>query len=296
MKDFFVDHLPGWFVRFFARPYVGGYGIEAALEKAERLWNAEHICSTLDLLGEFVTEEEAVEHTVSIYKTVFEQIADKADHISVSIKLSALGILIDRGFCEQKLDELLNAASEKGIKVTMDMEDSSMTDVTLEIYRKYVQKYPTFGTVLQSRLFRTKDDIESLNDIKGRFRICIGIYKEPPEISLTDKKQMKEKLLEYAKMLLDAGHYTEIATHDKSTIQKARELVKNYPKDQFEFQQLLGVPLLPIQRSLVSEGYTVRLYLPFVINKNDATAYLKRRMKENPRMTIYVLKNLLHLN
>ncbi len=270
--------------------------MDAALEKAERLWGDERISTTLDLLGEFVTTKEEVEHTVSVYKEVFDRIKDKTDHISVSIKLSALGILFDREYCEMKLDELLSAADEKGIKVTMDMEDSSMTDITLEIYRKYVQKHPTFGTVLQSRLFRTKDDIERFNDIKGRFRICIGIYNEPPEISLTDKKEMKEKLLEYARLLLDAGHYTEIATHDKKTIERAKELVKNYPPTQFEFQQLLGVPLLPIQRELVRAGYTVRLYLPFVINKKDATAYLKRRMKENPHMTIYVLKNLLRLN
>lgn len=291
-----MDHLPGAIVRFFSKPYVGGYGIEAALQKAESLWENEGISTTLDLLGEFVTNRDEVENTVAIYKDVFERISDKTDHISVSIKLSALGILFDREYCEQKLDELLSAAHEKGIKVTMDMEDSSLTDITLEIYRKYVQKYPSFGTVLQSRLFRTKSDIENLRDIKGRFRICIGIYNEPPEISLVDKKEMKERLLEYAKMLLDDGHYTEIATHDKETIRRAREMVKNYPPSQFEFQQLLGVPLLSVQRELVKDGYTVRLYLPFVINKKDATAYLKRRMKENPHMTIYVLKNLLRLN
>ncbi|RMG26951.1 MAG: hypothetical protein D6732_20740 [Methanobacteriota archaeon] len=296
MKDFVVDHLPGSIVRFFSRPYVGGYGIDAALKKAEELWTNERISTTLDLLGEFVKTKEEVENTVSIYKDVFDRIKDKNDHISVSIKLSALGILFDREYCESKLEELLKVADERGIKVTMDMEDSSLTETTLEIYRKFVQTYPSFGTVLQSRLFRTREDIERFKDIKGRFRICIGIYNEPPDISLTDKKEMKEKLLEYAKMLLESGHYTEIATHDKTTIERAKEIVKDYPPSQFEFQQLLGVPLLSVQRELVRLGYTVRLYLPFVINKKDATAYLKRRMKENPHMTIYVLKNLLRLN
>ncbi len=296
MKDFIVDHLPGSIVRFFSRPYVGGYAIQPAIDKAVQLWETEGIRCTLDLLGEFITNTDQVENTVSIYKELFEMINDKTEFLTVSIKLSALGILIDQDFCEKKLDELLKEAKSRNIQVTMDMEDSSLTDITLDLYRKFLPHYPNFGTVLQSRLFRTKEDIESFRGMKGRFRICIGIYNEPPEISLTNKREMKEKLLEYAMMLLEDGHYTEIATHDKDTIRKALEIVNHYPDDQYEFQQLLGVPMKSMQRELIQAGKKVRLYLPFAVNKNDATAYLKRRMKENPHMTVYVLRNLLRLN
>lgn len=298
-KNYIVNLLPGTLIRFFASPYIGGYGLENALTHAEALWTHEHKMTTLDLLGESIAVKEEVEAAVETYLSAVDYIIG-LEYVTISLKLSALGILIDEDYTYDNLSRIVKYAHENGVKITLDMEDSPYTDITLRFYLKLLKEVPTFGTVLQSRLHRTADDIENINNsgLKGRFRTCIGIYNEPPEIAEIDKNIMKSKLMKFAENLLAHGHFVEIGTHDKKTIAQALEMVKrnNYSSKQVEFQYLLGVPLKRIQQQILDAGYNVRLYLPFVINKSDATAYLRRRMLANPNMAYYVIKNLLHLN
>jgi len=176
------------------------------------------------------------------------------------------------------------------------MEDHTFTDMTLDIFRAIHQDYPTFGIVLQSRLYRTDDDIKSLNGMKARIRLCIGIYNEPREIALQSKPEMKKKMLEQLEILFKEGHYPEIATHDEAVINGSIEIAErlNMKKDQYEVQMLMGVPKQAFQDQLIQNGILVRLYVPFAEKWKYATAYCKRRLAANPAMAAYILKNMLH--
>jgi proline dehydrogenase len=175
------------------------------------------------------------------------------------------------------------------------MEDNSFTDMTLDIFRALNKDHPTFGTVLQSRLFRTDDDIISLKGLNARIRICIGIYNEPKEIALQSKSEMKRKLLQQVELLFKEGHYPEIATHDEAVINEAIDIAEklNIKKDQYEVQMLMGVPKQAFQDELIQNGILVRLYVPFAQKWKYATAYCKRRLAANPAMAAYIFKNIL---
>jgi proline dehydrogenase len=149
--------------------------------------------------------------------------------------------------------------------------------------------------VLQSRLFRTDDDIISLKDLNARIRICIGIYNEPKEIAMQSKPAMKKKMLKQVELLFKEGHYPEIATHDEAVINEAINIAEklNIKKDQYEVQMLMGVPKQAYQDELIKDGILVRLYVPFAEKWKYATAYCKRRLAANPAMAAYILKNIL---
>ena len=300
IKEFIVNVLPGPFVRLFASPYVAGLGMDAGIDTAEKLWREKSIYTTLDLLGEAVHTRELVERNVNYYLDLIELIEKRkaTDHITISLKLTSLGIHESKEYCIENLEKILARADQAGIPVTIDMEDSPYTDVTLEIYKELLSSHPTLGTVLQTRLYRTEKDIEELPP-NSRIRLVIGIYKEPPEIAYTDKKIMHERLVEFSKTLLEKGVYTEVGTHNNYSIHQVLNFLeeqkrqgKDY-KDKVEFQMLLGVPREKTQRTIQKKGYKVRLYVPFAMDWGDGVAYLKRRMIENPNMVGYVLKNLL---
>jgi proline dehydrogenase len=283
--------MPGFLIRFFARPYVSGDSIEKGVVKADELWD-KGISSTLDLLGEEVFSKEEVEDNVETYIELLKQL-DGKNFSSISLKPSGLGIHESIEYCQENLEKILSYAEQVKIPVTLDMEDHTFTDQTLQLYKNLLPKYPSFGTVLQSRLFRTDNDIEGLSKIKARIRICIGIYNESKEIAVTKKSDMKDKLVEQVKTLMHDGHYVEVATHDKNTLQEILDLAKqnNWSQDQIEFQQLMGVPMTKLQNEIL-ENYIVRLYVPFATHWNTALPYLRRRMVNNPSMGIYVIKNL----
>lgn len=284
--------MPGFVIRYFARPYVSGDSIEKGIAKADDLWRQRGVSSTLDLLGEEVFSIEEVEENVSVYIELLERLSGKK-YVTVSLKPSSLGYHDGIEYCIEIIEKILSKAEEVNIPITLDMEDYNFTDDTLTMYKKLLQKFPNFGTVIQSRLFRTKEDIIGLKDHPGRIRICIGIYNEHKDIALTNKDEMKKKLTEFTELLVEQGNYVEIATHDKSTLEEILQLAdeKSWTSDQIEFQQLMGVPMTKIQTEIL-EKYKVRLYVPFTTHWDKALPYLRRRMINNPAMGVYVLKNL----
>ena len=285
MKAFLVNLFPAFFVKYFARAYVCGVGIECAVEKAQKLWSDTKIASTIDMLGEEVTTKEDVEKIVQIYCNLINRIAKENFPKHISLKPTSLGVDIDKDYCIDNLRKILEKAKQEGVYVTLDMEDSHYTTVTLELY-KILRKEYEWGTVLQSRLLRTKDDILALEGLKARVRLCIGVYNENKSIAHTKKVKMKEKLVEYTALLLDHGHQVDVATHDhKYIIQSLEEVEKrNIDPKNVEFQFLLGVPRERIQQELIQRGYLVRLYVPFTIEWKYAISYLRRRLIENPSM------------
>jgi proline dehydrogenase len=295
MKNFIINLAPTPLVRLFAGPYVAGDSIEAALDTAKRLWDQRQVYSTIDLLGEELESDEEVQYTVNVYERLIEALG-KQEYATLSLKPTQLGSHRGTENCRQIIEGIVTKAEKYGIKVTLDMEDHNFTDMTLDIFQAIHIDHATFGTVLQSRLFRTDGDIKSLQGLKARIRICIGIYNEPKEIALQSKPEMKKKMLEQTEVLFKEGHYPEIATHDEAVINETINIAErlNVKKDQYEVQMLMGVPKQAFQDRLTKDGILVRLYVPFAEQWKYATAYCKRRLAANPAMAAYILKNILH--
>ena len=295
LKKFIINLAPTPLVKLFASPYVAGDSIQAAVETARTFWKERHICSTIDLLGEEIEVDEEVQYTVDVYERLIDSLGVQ-EFATLSLKPTQLGSHRGTQHCQKVIEGIVAKAEQYDIKITLDMEDHTLTDLTLDIFRALIKVHPTFGTVLQSRLFRTDEDIKSISGLNARIRICIGIYNEPKEISSTSKHDMKTKLLEQLEVLFKEGHYPEIASHDKKIIRESINIAErlNIKKDQYEVQMLMGVPMQAFQDELIREGILVRFYVPFAEKWNYASAYCKRRLDANPAMAAYILKNLIH--
>ncbi|MBP1771145.1 MAG: L-proline dehydrogenase [Holophagaceae bacterium] len=293
LKRTIIDLMPGPLVRTFASPYIAGKGIGAGVAKADDLHSKLGIYSTVDLLAEEVFSRKDVEATVQIYLRMVEALKDRP-FASISLKPTSLGINESEAYCQENLRRIVAAAAQHGMHITLDMEDRHFTDVTLRMFKAIRNEFDNFGIVLQSRLFRTTEDIKALHAKPCKVRICIGIYREPADVALQDKADMKAKLFEHVQLLLDHGHYPEIATHEESLIHRCMEYLdkRGVPKDAYEFQMLLGVPRTEMQKEIVKRGQIVRLYVPFAEDWKYAVHYLKRRLAANPAMAVMVMKNM----
>ena len=293
LKRTLINLMPGRLVRTFASPYIAGKGVAAGVAKADELHRKHGIHSTVDLLAEEVFSREDVEATVQVYLRMVESLKDRP-YASISLKPTSLGIHDSEAYCEENLRRIVSAAAAHKMHITLDMEDRNFTDVTLRLFKAIRNDFDNFGIVLQSRLFRTPEDIKALHAKPCKVRICIGIYKEAADIALQEKPDMKEKLFEYVQLLLDHGHYPEIATHDEPLVRRLIAYLdgKGVPKDAYEFQMLLGVPRSALQQEIVKRGQIIRLYVPFAEDWKYATHYLKRRLANNPAMGLMVVKNL----
>jgi proline dehydrogenase len=294
LKKFVISLAPTPLVKLFASPYVAGDSIGAAVDAAQKLWEERRVCSTIDLLGEELESDEEVQYSANVYERLIDALGSQ-DYATISLKPSQLGSHRGTDNCQEVIRGIIQRAEQYNIKVTLDMEDHSFTDMTLDIFRALKKDHPTFGTVLQSRLFRTDDDIISLKGLNARIRICIGIYNEPKKIALQSKPEMKKKLLHQVELLFKEGHYPEIGTHDEAVINEAIDIAEklNIKKDQYEVQMLMGVPRQAFQDELIQNGILVRLYVPFAEKWKYAIAYCKRRLAANPAMAAYIFKNIL---
>jgi proline dehydrogenase len=293
LKRAVIDLMPAPLVRTFASPYIAGKGVSSGVAKADDLHARLGLCSTVDLLGEEVFRREDVEATVQVYFRMIEALKDRP-YTSISLKPTQIGINQSMAYCQDNLRRITAAAAVHGRRITLDMEDRTLTDATLLMYKAIRDEFDNIGIVLQSRLFRTPDDIKALHVKPCRVRICIGIYKERAEVALQDKPDMKAKLFELVQLLLDHGHYPEIATHDEPLVRRCIEHLdkQGVSKDAYEFQMLLGVPRGELQQEIVKRGQIMRLYVPFAEEWKYAIHYLKRRLAANPAMAGMVIKNL----
>ncbi len=292
-KKTIVNLMPNPLVKVFAAPYVAGTGLESGLETAERFWEKDGLYSTIDLLGEEVYDHDEVEGVVEIYLEAVRRLKDR-EYATISLKPTQLGIFEGEGYCLANMRKIISAAEKYNLHVTIDMEDHPYTDVTLQFFHELREEFDNVGTVLQSRLFRTRDDILSLPKKPCKIRTCIGIYSEPADIALQKKSDMKEQLFQNMQLLLENGHYPEIATHDVPLIHRCMDFLREnkIPSERYEFQMLMGVPRKTVQKELLKQGEIVRLYVPFAEKWKYALAYCKRRLAANPMMAAYVLKNI----
>ncbi len=286
-----LPYTPRFLVKAFAAPYIAGEDIAAAMQVCQEL-KAAGFSTTLDILGEAVHDPAAAQMALGRYLDLMDQIGQHDISRNISIKGTALGLAFDFNAARENIRKLVAAARERGIFVRLDMENSPYTQVTIDIYRELHREFHNIGIVLQAYLYRSLEDVKLLASEKANLRICKGIYQEPPEIAIQDREAIRDHYLQMLEIQLKDGAYTGIATHDLVLIQKAREMIARLqiPADRYEFQALLGVPILSTLHHLRDEGHKVRIYVPFGA---DWFAYASRRLKENPNLAGYILKNIL---
>jgi proline dehydrogenase len=284
--------VPKPIVGYFSRPYIAGPKVEDAIRVIREL-HAGGAMATLDILGEHITSSEEADAALAGYLSLLDTIEAEDLGGNVSVKLTMLGMKIDLADCEKRIDRLVSRAHEKGIFVRLDMEDSSCTDETLGIYRKLRTEHTNVGVVIQSMLRRTLADVEQLAEMKANIRLCKGIYVEPREMAYQEREIIRRSYVASLDILLRAGCYVGIATHDEHLIFEGLRLVQRYglTREQYEFQMLLGVDE-NLRRILIGGGHRLRVYVPF---GEKWYAYSVRRLKENPHMAGTIAKAVLGL-
>lgn len=271
--------------RSLAERFVAGDTLHDAIA-ATRTLNAAGLSVSLDYLGESVTTRAEAEQARDATLQSVEAIAAEGLEANVSIKPTAFGLDIDPDFCRENVEAVLRRARELGdgegeVFVRLDMEASAFTERTMRLVEELWEAgYRNVGTVLQSYMRRTPDDLERLIRLGQRVRLVKGAYQEPPDVAFPDKTDVDRMFVEEMKRLLEAGHYPAIATQDEHVIAAARRFVweKGLAKESFEFQMLYGVRR-DLQARLREEGYNVRVYVPY---GDSWYPYLMRRMAERP--------------
>jgi proline dehydrogenase len=249
--------------------------------------NAQHKLATVDVLGEEVARDGEARAIAGAYRDVFETIERQALDSNVSVKLTGLGLKLDYDLCRENLESVVREAARRNNFVRIDMEDSSTTDDTLQLYRELREAgHENVGVVLQAQLRRTLDDVRSLADLRPSVRICKGIYVEPSELAYQGYEEVRANFVRGLEALLDAGSYVGIATHDEWLVSEGRRIVarRGLGREEYEFQMLLGVAE-GLGDRLVREGHRLRIYVPF---GEHWYAYSLRRLQENPKIAGYI--------
>jgi proline dehydrogenase len=276
-------------LRLGARRFVAGESIEAAIDATKAL-NSRGIEVTLDHLGEFVSGNDEARLAARYCIDTLEAVRRSGVRARLSIKLTQLGLDIDKALCEENVRLILDKAVELDNFVRIDMENFQHNQDTINIYRQVHQVYAGhLGLVIQANLFKSKNDIADLESEGANLRIVKGAYQESPSVAFRTKNEIDANFLELLKLHLASGNFTAIATHDEGIIGPIKNFIDTHriPRDQFEFQMLYG--LRPdVADHLVHEGYAVRIYIPF---GDDWFAYFMRRLAERPANAHFILKS-----
>lgn len=281
--------VPRPIVGYFSRKYIAGVHKDDAFATVDAL-RAEGAVATLDILGEFISSLDEARSNTDDYRDLVRSIHERGlTETHVSVKLTALGLLLDRERCLENMRRLMDGIRDTGNFLRIDMEDSPCTDATLDIYETLRDEYgERVGVVLQSRLRRTRDDVTRLTAGPTNVRLCKGIYLEPRRIAYTDRVIIQRSFTSLLDQLFSAGAYVGIATHDELLVYEALELVHRHglSRDRYEFQMLLGVEP-ELRRILIEDGHRLRVYVPYGANWY---AYSVRRLRENPQIAGYAFK------
>ena len=301
---------PKFIIKRIAGRYVAGSDIQSAITLMKEM-TKENTCFTIDVLGEDITNLDEARFFVQEYSNVLDAIVLNQINANISIKPTALGLLLDRNVAIENILEIMTKASINDIFVRLDMEDHRVTQETIEIVLLMQEKgFENIGTVLQGRLFRTEKDIKKICDSLGPlsdFRICKGIYLEPKDISYTSYQDIVNATNNCIDIMLDSGSYTAIASHDypiiNHSLKKLEKLQMSPENDSrvnsgsprsgkglgYEFQFLLGVRG-DLRRKLSSQGHLTRVYVPYGTKWYE---YGIRRIRENPDIAWHATKALL---
>jgi proline dehydrogenase len=275
--------------------FVAGMEIEDALRVTEAV-NKQGMSVTLDSLGENVTSAFEAHQAAEIYHQLLDAIFERKLNANISVKLTQMGLELDPALAETIARNLARHARATGNFVRIDMEGSPLTQVTLDIVRRLHARpelHQAIGIVIQAYLYRSQADIEQLLADGIRVRLCKGAYQEPAEVAFPRKADVDANFVRLSRMLLDSPAYHGLATHDEAMIDAAKSFAGQHGIDpsRFEFQMLFGVRR-GLQRRLVSEGYNVRVYIPF---GRQWYPYFMRRLAERPANVLFLAKNLLRV-
>ena len=281
--------VPKPLVRQIAKPYIAGETLEELVGVVEDL-NLNGFSVATSILGEFVNEQnQAIEAGVD-YIEVLSEIQSRNLDSNIHVKLTHLGLTIDKELCYSNLKSILKKAEETHNFVRIDMEDSSCTDDTLSIFEKAQREFENVGIVIQACMRRSMTDIQKLNVLKANVRLCKGIYIESRNIAYKDYQNVRENYSTLLKELLTAGCYVGIATHDEWLVQNAFQTIDDLGLNptQYEFQMLYGVTP-SLRQSIREAGHRLRVAVPF---GPAWYPYSIRRLRKNPAIAGYVLKAL----
>jgi len=277
-----------WGPKFGAKTVIAGETIEEAIETI-RMLNEQGLSGTLDHLGEFVySREEAIESADFCIRTL-DAIAEAEVDCNLSLKLTQLGLDVDRNLCRDNMVRILERAEHHNNFVRIDMEDYSHLDATLDLLHELRQRFDHVGTAIQGYLFRAEKDTRQLKGVN--LRLIKGAYKESPAVAYQKQDEVDRNYSNIIKTHLLNGSYAAVATHDHQIIDEVKAFAKehNISKDKFEFQMLYGFRN-ELQAEIVKEGYKVRVYTPF---GKDWFGFYMRRLAERPQNITFAVRGLL---
>jgi proline dehydrogenase len=271
--------------------FVAGETIDEAVSYIRSI-NAENCTATFDHLNESVASEAEAEAEVTEYLNILAKISETKIRSNASIKLTQFGLGLDPELAYRNARRVVDDAHKRGNFVRVDMEDSTVTQVTIDIFKRLRAEYDLndVGIVLQSYLRRTYADAQELVKLPARIRICKGAYHEAPEVAFPDKKDVDANYVKVMQLLLSSGTYHGIATHDPKMIDATVEFAQRegIGKEKFEFQMLFGIRR-DLQRQLARDGFNMRIYVPY---GKHWYPYFMRRLAERPANIWFVMKNL----
>jgi len=277
--------------RAFARRFIAGETIRDAIA-AVRAIEAQGMHHTLDHLGESVSTLAAAETATGEYLNLIEVMDGAGVEKNLSLKLTQLGLDIDKAMCVDNLRRILAAADKCGFFVRIDMESSQYTETTLEIFETvWRHGSHNVGVVLQSCLYRTEQDVERVNKLGARIRLVKGAYREPKTVAYQKKSDVDAAYIKLARRLLTDGTFPAIATHDETILNEVKRFTaeRGVASTTYEFQMLYGIRR-DLQLALTRENYGMRIYVPF---GKEWFPYFMRRLGERPANVGFVLRSLL---
>jgi proline dehydrogenase len=267
--------------------FVAGITLNEAVEAVRKL-NAAGMTATLDYLGESVHSAAEAGAAAMQYVGILHAIDRAAVQSNASLKLTQMGLDVDRALCVRNVERLVAQAAQFDNFIRIDMEGSDYTQVTLDIHRDLFAKHQNVGVVIQAYLYRSEEDIRELNRMGARVRLCKGAYNEPAGVAIPDKADVDKNFVKLMQLLLSEGNYPGIATHDERMIEATRDYAARHgiATDRFEFQMLYGIRR-DLQQQLVRDGFRMRVYVPY---GEEWYPYMMRRMAERPANIMFVLK------
>jgi proline dehydrogenase len=270
--------------------FVAGVRLGEAIEHVQRL-NAAGMTATLDYLGESVRDADAAGAAAMQYIAILHAIEHAGVQCNASLKLTQMGLDVDRALCVRNLDRVIAQADQLHNFIRIDMEGSTYTQVTLDVFHELFARYKNVGVVIQAYLYRSEADIRELNAIGARVRLCKGAYNEPASVAFAEKTDTDKNFIKLMQLLLSEGNYPGIATHDEKMITATREYAAKHgiPPERFEFQMLYGIRR-DLQEQIVRDGYRLRIYVPY---GEEWYPYMMRRLAERPANLLFVLGGVL---
>ncbi|MBV9671028.1 MAG: proline dehydrogenase family protein [Acidobacteriales bacterium] len=273
--------------------FVAGMTAESVLDAAAEV-NRAGMSVSIDNLGENVTNAEESRQSAALYHQLLDEITQRGLNANVSLKLTHMGYDVDPQLAGDITHSLVQHASRVNNFVRVDMEGSPYTQKTIDMVRKLHAQPGNaghVGTVIQSYLYRSEKDIETLLSEKIRIRLCKGAYKEPAEIAFPRKEDVDANYIKLAKTLMKSGIYHGLATHDERIINELKQFAKSerIANEAYEFQMLYGIRR-DLQGQLAKQGYGMRVYIPF---GTEWYPYFMRRLAERPANALFIAKNLL---